>query len=171
MVDAVRQMMVSIEAIGNEGERNDEHLIKMLTRVQQGGSLEEGPAAAATTAPGKHAKSAPPAAEAMGEKKHAHAPVPAEAPPQHAAAADGDAAASGKSKAKKHSKEAKITPVEHEKAPHPEESEAPPAQAASRAGASEGASRGSVGDSSIRVDVVLLDKLMNLVGELALARN
>jgi two-component system chemotaxis sensor kinase CheA len=91
MVDAVRQMMVSIEAIGNEGESNDEKLIKMLTRVQQGGSLEEGPAAArpatAPAAPGKHAKSAPPAAEAMGEKKHAHAPAPTEAPPQHAAAA------------------------------------------------------------------------------------
>src|SRR5580693_4909403 len=27
MVDAVRQMMLSIEAIGNEGERNDEELI------------------------------------------------------------------------------------------------------------------------------------------------
>src|SRR6202043_2299178 len=31
--------------------------------------------------------------------------------------------------------------------------------------------RGAASDSSIRVDVVLLDKLMNLVGELVLARN
>lgn len=41
MVDAVRQMMQSIEAIGNEGERNDEELIKTLTRVQQGGLLKQ----------------------------------------------------------------------------------------------------------------------------------
>jgi two-component system chemotaxis sensor kinase CheA len=169
MVDAVRQMMQSIEAIGNEGERNDEELIKMLTRVQQGGSLEEGPAAASSAppaAPGKQAKAAPPAADAMVGKKHTQAPPPVEAPPR--AAAERDAAANGKSKAKK---EAKIVPMEPEKVMHAEESEAPPAQAASRAAASEGASRGSVGDSSIRVDVVLLDKLMNLVGELVLARN
>src|SRR5579863_9305112 len=171
MVDAVRQMMQSIEAVGNEGERNDEELIKMLTRVQQGGSLEEGPAAPPPAAPGKHAKTASPAAEAAGEKKHAQAPPPAEAPPQPAAVADGDAAGSGKSKAKKDAKEAKIVPMETEKALHPEDSDAPQAQAANRAAAGEGASRGSVGDSSIRVDVVLLDKLMNLVGELVLARN
>ena len=35
----------------------------------------------------------------------------------------------------------------------------------------DGAPRVAVADSSIRVDVALLDKLMNLVGELVLARN
>src|SRR5271155_1846946 len=71
MVDAVRQMMQSIEAIGNEGERNDEALIKMLTRVQQGGSLDEGPAAA-SSAP----SAAPSAADAAVDKKHTQAPPP-----------------------------------------------------------------------------------------------
>jgi len=179
MVDAVRQMMQSIEAIGNEGERNDEALIKMLTRVQQGGSLEEAPAPASPSAapstppaaPTKHAKSAPPTAEATVENKHAHAPNLAEALPQQDAAAAGDGAVNAKRKAKKDAKEAKVVPVEAEKVMHPEENEAPQPQAAKSAGAGEGASRGSVGDSSIRVDVVLLDKLMNLVGELVLARN
>jgi len=35
MVDAVRQMLQSIEAIGNEGERDDDELMKMLARVTQ----------------------------------------------------------------------------------------------------------------------------------------
>src|SRR5579864_8787532 len=38
MVDAIRQMLQSVEASGNEGERNDEDLIKTLTRLQQGAS-------------------------------------------------------------------------------------------------------------------------------------
>src|ERR1700690_1664854 len=33
MVDAVRQMLASIEASGNEGERNDRELIARLTRL------------------------------------------------------------------------------------------------------------------------------------------
>jgi two-component system, chemotaxis family, sensor kinase CheA len=41
MVDAVRQMLQSIEAIGNEGERDDDELIVMLTGVPQDGSLEQ----------------------------------------------------------------------------------------------------------------------------------
>src|SRR5579864_5525925 len=36
MVDAVRQMLASIEAAGNEGERNDQELIATLTRLLQG---------------------------------------------------------------------------------------------------------------------------------------
>src|ERR1700758_5493381 len=36
MVDAVRQMLASIEAAGNEGERNDQELIATLTRLVQG---------------------------------------------------------------------------------------------------------------------------------------
>ncbi|MGB8009712.1 MAG: Hpt domain-containing protein, partial [Terriglobales bacterium] len=35
MVDAVRQMLASIEATGNEGERDDEGLISNLTRLQE----------------------------------------------------------------------------------------------------------------------------------------
>src|SRR5580658_8897716 len=36
MVDTVRQMLQSIEATNGEGERNDEDLIKTLTRLQKG---------------------------------------------------------------------------------------------------------------------------------------
>ncbi len=56
-------------------------------------------------------------------------------------------------------------------APAPVEEEAEPeeAPAASQHEASEGTTR--LSESSVRVDVELLDKLMNLVGELVLARN
>ena len=56
-------------------------------------------------------------------------------------------------------------------APVPEpfvEEQAPPAAEVKKSTAAKG---GSVTDSTIRVDVALLDKLMNLVGELVLARN
>jgi hypothetical protein len=35
LVDAVRQMLGSIEAKGNEGERNDEGLVETLKRLQK----------------------------------------------------------------------------------------------------------------------------------------
>ena len=119
MVDAVRQMMQSIEASGNEGERDDEELIKMLTKVQQGGSGEAAPRTEQAAKPATKPKKA-------GHEVKAVAPEPSKA----AFAA--------------------------------EENEAPQTQVASH---------GSVSEGSIRVDVVLLDKLMNLVGELVLARN
>ena len=36
MVDAIRQMLQSIDSTGNEGERNDEALVQTLARLQQG---------------------------------------------------------------------------------------------------------------------------------------
>ena len=132
MVDAVRQMLQSIEAIGNEGERDDEALILMLTRVAQGGSLEAVsvaavPAAARVSphaAPNKEVKATPPAPNIKSEKK----PVP----PFVKAALGTNG-----------------VPPEPEKVPCVEKSEAPKIVPASRAGMSEG---------SIRVEVALLDK-------------
>ena len=59
--------------------------------------------------------------------------------------------------------------AELEIAEPPREAEPAPAQVESESGASQKAS--GVSDSTIRVDVGLLDKLMNLVGELVLTRN
>jgi|GEM_PF-1634066 two-component system, chemotaxis family, sensor kinase CheA len=88
MVDAVRQMLQSIEAIGNEGERDDEDLILTLTRVTQGGSLEDVsvaavPAAALVTphaAPNKKVNATSPAPNIKIEKKQA--PLFVEAAPE-----------------------------------------------------------------------------------------
>jgi hypothetical protein len=38
-VDAVRQMLSSIETAGNEGERKDQELIATLTRLRQSSEL------------------------------------------------------------------------------------------------------------------------------------
>ena len=41
MVDAIRQMLQSIETQGNEGDRKDGELIQTLTRLQQGAPQKE----------------------------------------------------------------------------------------------------------------------------------
>ncbi|MGA9354018.1 MAG: chemotaxis protein CheA [Terriglobales bacterium] len=61
MVDAVRQMLASIEASGNEGERDDRELIAQLTRLLQANG------AGAAPARGKKAKTAAVNETAAGE--------------------------------------------------------------------------------------------------------
>ncbi|MGO9123696.1 MAG: chemotaxis protein CheA, partial [Terriglobales bacterium] len=151
MVDAVRQMLGSIEVSGSEGERDDSKLIATLTRLQQ-----------------------PP--EAAMAKSEA-APMPESA---------SDAAALPASIGSILMQRAGVTPAEiqlalkTQKEGDPrhmgeilvEQGAARPAdivdalhlQQSSRAQA-------TVSDSTMRVDVGLLDKVMNLVGELVLARN
>ncbi len=74
MVDAIRQMLASVEAIGNEGERNDQELIQTLTRLLQG-------TAAATLK--TDAPAAPPVALVEPTPPEPVAPTPADsaAPP------------------------------------------------------------------------------------------
>ena len=157
MVDAIRQMLASVEAIGNEGERNDQELIQMLTRLQQGSSAAsktETPAASpaagheATAAIAPPMSGTPPAAVPVAE---AIAAPPPQAQPLPAPAVDSAPRS-----------EAKADHADHGADHGP----APAAESASQSQA-----RTAASESSIRVDVTLLDKLMNLVGELVLARN
>jgi two-component system, chemotaxis family, sensor kinase CheA len=120
MVDAVRQMMRSIEAVGNEGERNDEELIKLLTSVHHGAPEPVANFIADATAPSKNAK--------PNKERQA---APATSPVLET-----------------------VLPVE-----------------ATETLQSQQESNENVAQGSIRVDVALLDELMNLVGELVLARN
>jgi two-component system chemotaxis sensor kinase CheA len=165
MVDAVRQMLSSIEASGNEGERDDRELIAQLTRLL---TAEGTPATPAAKSPSKAAAektkakksdpipSATPAA--ISEAKLPEAPEPAA--PQ---VVEGQAAESASAVAEPPEEASEIT-VESVAAEvkTPDVAEAPPSQAAHGQSASE---------STIRVGVGLLDQLMNLVGELVLARN
>jgi two-component system chemotaxis sensor kinase CheA len=151
MVDAIRQMLASVEAIGNEGERNDQELIKTLTRLLQAAPAAKPPVESLAVAPPqpvakKAALEKPPAAPAPTPKLVVKVPS---APPGVVAKLEHPVEAS----------EAVVEPGE-----------------AVVQGVAEGSqpqqqNRGSASESSIRVDVVLLDKLMNLVGELVLARN
>jgi two-component system chemotaxis sensor kinase CheA len=149
MVDAIRQMLASVEAIGNEGERNYQELIQNLTRLLQGTAataktetppapppapVESAPAEAVALPP-TASVAAPPVELSVAPAPVAEAVPKIEAKPEHADHADHGSAA----------------PTNYSAA-----------QSQARTAASE---------SSIRVDVTLLDKLMNLVGELVLARN
>ena len=145
--DAIRQMLGSIETAGNEGERNDQELIETLTRMQQMEATT--PAAGSTeTSAGKPTpitvvKSVNEMLLEEDGTTAAAITTPREAP--LAERLQGLAATNGNTPAEPLSTAAVAEP-----------------SAAGKSQASE---------STIRVDVGLLDKLMNLVGELVLARN
>jgi two-component system, chemotaxis family, sensor kinase CheA len=123
MVDAVRQILGSIESDKNQGNVDYSSLIEVLSKLTKGESVDEVPGAS------------PAFEENPPEQKEAKA-------------------------------ETSVVPAEEQSAA-PVESAEPSEKKPERR--QEG--RASVSESSIRVDVGLLDKLMNLVGELVLARN
>ena len=153
MVDAVRQMLASIEAAGNEGERDDRDLIARLTLLLQ-------PKTAASPA---QELSAMPSAESK---------QPEQSRPPVANVPDAIASQSGSQASERceavepqevGSPEPNVEiPIEKEVAKSPDLADASTVQQAHGQSAS---------DSTIRVDVGQLDRLMNRVGELVLLRN
>lgn len=135
-IDAVRELLQSIEATGAEHQADNEALIKHLTRLQNAvsSSSETEEATAAVGTP------PPQAAEAASA-----APLSAVPPVAKAALAT-----------------AEPTQVSVS-------SEAPAPTGAPQPNSETGGAQ--IAANHIRVDVRLLDKLMNLVGELVLARN
>jgi chemotaxis protein histidine kinase CheA len=157
MVDAVREMLANIEATGQEGDRDYQAVIESLTRLQSSPPATEPAAAELATAT---APPSPQGAEEEPEKvdkrlgeilvdqgKTSSAQVTAALDKQD----QGDPRRVGE------------ILVEDGSAKPPDVLEALQEQKEIRALAAT--------DSNIRVDVGLLDKLMNLVGELVLARN
>jgi len=150
MVDAVRQMLKSIEATGNEGERNDQQLIATLTQLLQ--PTEAG-------------------------AKSVVAPVPEST----AKAADLPAGTGGIPMQQANVPAAEIQlPVKTQKADAPrpmdeivvEPDAARPADVGDALrGPQSSRVQSTASDSTIRVGVDVLDKLMTLGGELVLARN
>ena len=150
-VDAVRYMLGEIESSGQPGEKDFGELIAVLARLNDVKAAASGPGGATTSCAGAAPSVTP-----------AQVPEPVEGTP----ASDRTPAAS-----------ANGAPAPDAKTPPPP---APPTMPHSPAGTPDPApalheapeARNSVvSDSTIRVDVKLLDKLMNLVGELVLARN
>ena len=190
MVDAVRQMLNSIEAIGNEGQRDDDILIARLTgllRPQEPGTAP-GPPLPKPGAPREPITITPviemgmriteaapteqPATAAEAASTAQSAPPPELPQPEHQNIGDilierGEATSAEVAKAAqaqiggdpRHLGE--ILVDQGATKPH-EVLEALQTQQAKGQAASE---------RTIRVDVGLLDQLMNLVGELVLARN
>ena len=155
MVDAVRQMLNSIDANGNEGERNDEKLIATLARLLPTGRKDKREAAPDATLvpdkPSEKEQQALPAAnigEILINEKRVESKEVQEAAQQQR---DGDPRHIGEILVEKGS----VKPQDVLEALKVQDE-----------------ARGtSISESTIRVDVSQLDRLMNRVGELVLLRN
>jgi len=151
MVDAVRQMLGSIEATGNEGERNDQELIATLTRLLE---TREEPSAASARVNGNPPKSAlpqprPNLGDILTREGKAKASDVVEALAQQNAGDPG------------HVGEILV-----------EKGTVKPQDGVDDALNIQQQARGqSASDSTIRVDVGQLDRLMNGMSELVLLRN
>ncbi|MGB9605524.1 MAG: chemotaxis protein CheA, partial [Bryobacteraceae bacterium] len=144
-VDAVKQMLARIEQTGSEGEEAYEDLRSRLDAAWRGSVSPPEPVAPPLAAP---QPPAPPAPELPVEPPAAKAPEAGgtQARTEAAGTLVVDPRTAGGSQVRTE-----------------ETAEAAEAEAVQRGP--------SVADTTIRVDVGLLDKLMNLVGELVLARN
>ena len=156
-VDATRFMLGQIEASGQPGERDFNSLIERLTRLNAGTNAPPSTASAAeppllaapdltqSIVPGvTNSPSAPTTSPAAAAASATTTVLPLLTPPDRATAA---------------AKTSMLPPP-----PQPEMAAAAPSETVETRNS-------AVSDSTIRVDVGLLDKLMNLVGELVLARN
>ena len=158
MVDAVREMLAQIEATGQEGEKDYQTLIDTLTRLQTS-NLDPAPSEPESPSPASPLPASAVSPEGVDEAELRLGEILVErgktSPAQVAAALDkqsqGDPRRVGE------------ILIEHGSAKSPDVLEAIQEQKEIRTLAAS--------DSNIRVDVGLLDKLMNLVGELVLARN
>ncbi|WP_029434223.1 chemotaxis protein CheA [Blastococcus sp. URHD0036] len=167
MVDTVRSLLTSIEATGGEGTVDVSDVVAAIGAAMEDRPAEapaaEAPAAAAPAAePAAVAASPAPAAPAAKRTRKAPAAKPAAAPAPTEPVAEPIAAAVA------------AAPVLEVPAVEVPVVDAPVAEAAEpeHAPAAEGGqARRAVADSTIRVDVDLLDELMLLVGELVLTRN
>jgi len=150
MVDAVRQMLNHIENSGLEGDRDDSVLIANLCRLQ---GLPETPAVSKAASAPKSASEASAPPPSIGDILMQTAGVMQTEITQAAEQQnEGDPRRLGE------------ILVEHGAVQGGDIVNALHIQQSSR-------TQAALSDSTIRVDVGLLDKLMNLVGELVLARN
>jgi len=163
--DAVREMLGHIETTETEGDTDYSDLITELERLQKTGGLEDG--SSEVEAPDDQAMNAvdaTPAEEAATEEPDDEASELAE----DLDAKSEDEAEPATQEAVETVAEAAVQAAEsaaRSVAPSPKAAQAEQAQQRA-ADAGKGAA-----EQAIRVDVGLLDKLMNLVGELVLARN
>jgi two-component system chemotaxis sensor kinase CheA len=149
LVDAIRDILTHIERSGTEGETDYAPLAADLSRFTQGVSVE------GSSAPASALSSTP------------LPPPPADAPLGQMLVDSGDAHLADVTAALTEQTEGdprRVGEILVERG-------AVESGAVSEALQAQRESRGGVSDTSIRVDVSLLDKLMDLVGELVLARN
>ncbi len=156
MVDAVRHMLAAIQISGHDGEEDYAPLIQLLARLRGEQASESSAAAPSHSAHAPHQQ--PPAAAEANEAKTETAIA--------AQPSSGPAGTKSRPKPRRKKKPpnpGKVGDVFAQGVAHPAAASAaqPMPESRSPAAAAE----------TIRVGVTLLDRLMNLVGELVLARN
>jgi two-component system, chemotaxis family, sensor kinase CheA len=156
MLDAVRQMLASIEATGAEGERNNQELIETLARLLVGTEAKvetESKSVDTQTPVANNGDIRIVDVPAIGDTTASESP--------HLSEIQNEQPAIAIEASKQEEKQEAKQKARHDK---PQDgAEALPAQ--------HPAHGQSVSDSTIRVDVGQLDRLMNRVGELVLLRN
>ncbi|HEY1253289.1 MAG TPA: Hpt domain-containing protein, partial [Terracidiphilus sp.] len=144
LLDGLRSILKTIEAEDAEGEGEDTVLIGRLEELQLPAQVEVKHLAHAKG--GGHASSAPPQAmpppEVKTKQPSASAPPPNDPAPVAAPTAEAEAAAPRANSEAENDPARQKTPLV-----------------------------GSAAESTLRVDVTLLNRMMNLVGELVLTRN
>ena len=161
MLDAVRTMLAEVERTEGDGEEGYPALIETLHRLKEGGSAAPPPAPPSIEAPPPPAVDPPPAATVLPEPSPL-LPTPAPLPPPVSAVSPSAPPLAPPPAPRPVMAAPVAASPEPVAAPIPERAVAAPAPSAGQP---------TIAESSIRVDVPLLDKLMNLVGELVLARN
>jgi two-component system, chemotaxis family, sensor kinase CheA len=161
MVDTVRSLLASIEASGGEGSVDVSAVVAEISAA-----MEDTPAAAAPNPAAEPVPAVAEPAEAVVEVAEVVEAPTAEASVEPAAVAEAPAPVA---EAPAPVAEAPAVPVVPAPRPAPAAEVAPEPEAVADGGS--GQARRGVADSTIRVDVDLLDELMLLVGELVLTRN
>ena len=176
MVDAVRAILQSIEATGTEGEQDFRELSHQLASAAE---AEATPGPAATPPESELAPPSPAPAAATAPAPAPLSPATAEAPP----AAEAPDQAPLSSASPEHGPAVEPTPAQppasapvagETSQPTPPETVQPTAVGPSPQPAAEAPpvpAGPSVADATVRVDVDLLASILDLVGELVLARN
>lgn len=159
MVDAIRQILSCIENSRNEGDVDYSELIGILTSLQKGESVVvAAPARESTPGPVLIEKSGENTPQAVSQEAQAPPSVPGPPAPIEKSVEKTPQAVSQEAQAPSSVGEAR-------------EETFPERQAETGGAVDRSQEPRAVADTNIRVDVNLLDRLMNLVGELVLARN
>jgi len=187
MVDTVRSLLTSIESSGGEGSVDVSAVVASITAAMDDVPAAPAPAAAAEpAAPEAPATKAPAARKASAAKKAPAKKAPAAKAPAKKATTRKAAAPRAAAVVETPVAEAPVVdlnpvlgdPIEDDNPTMSEPVEEPATEPAAEHAEGEsapvdqnGQPRRAVADSTIRVDVDLLDELMLLVGELVLTRN
>jgi two-component system, chemotaxis family, sensor kinase CheA len=175
MVDAVRGMLGKVEETGSDGSDDHGPLIAQLTAL-----LDEQPTAQVSAPPAQAEQSPAASASTVGpltamfEAANAKREAEAAAAAREKVAQEKAAQAKSPSEQKHSAESSALVPAvaasnTATKSDAVAKSDVPAkSESAAKSGESAG---GSLADTTIRVEVEVLDRLMNLVGELVLARN